>query len=559
MEEHDGNAAAARCDSPTRKHQADWKCLAILLFLAAVIHGWHIGHTEVAARDGVGFIRYAWQLETRPLGEVLRENLHPPLYPLAALAMSYPVRHLLPGNEIDLMQLSAQLASAVAGVLLVIPMYYLGKEFFDRRVGFWAALLFQCFPCGSRVLADVLTEGTFLFLTATALLLAVQAFRFHSWPRFALCGFFGGLAYLTRPEGMMVVVSAGMVVIGAQLVRPWRRPWRHALMDGGALALSAMAVSLPYMAVIGRFTNKTTGQEILQTASDRQAIESPVTAADERSRPQKKALAIDGSGSPLMASLLGIYGKESKEFTFLHRHFWCLVAIGREIAKGYYYVAWLPALLALCWFWNRSKMFPGSWVLACLAALHVVLLWRLAYVAGYVAERHSLMLILCSMAWAVAGVFTIGEHLSWLGRRLTNWKPAANAVAWSTLLLVALACYGLPKTLETLHPSRAGFHAAGLWLGERVQSGDFIMDPFSWTEYYAGQVYRQVHEPVPPLAGHTMYVVMGGTKNEHERLPLMVEARKWYKHGAVAYHWQPKNSKAEEVLVYQLQMPADTH
>ena len=62
-------------------------------------------------------------------------------------------------------------------MLLIVPMFYLGKDLFDRRVGFWSALLFQCLPVGSRALSDGLTEGLFLLLIATGLLLAVGAFR----------------------------------------------------------------------------------------------------------------------------------------------------------------------------------------------------------------------------------------------------------------------------------------------------------------------------------------------------------------------------------------------
>jgi len=131
----------------------------MLLLLSAGIRVWHIHHTEVTARDGVGFIRYAWQLQHEPWTTVLRGNPHPPLYPLAILGVSIPLRQLVNDDASRAMQLSAQVASALAGVLLVIPMYYLGKELFNRSVGFWSAAIFQCLPASSRVLSDALAEG----------------------------------------------------------------------------------------------------------------------------------------------------------------------------------------------------------------------------------------------------------------------------------------------------------------------------------------------------------------------------------------------------------------
>ena len=64
------------------------------------------------------------------------------------------------------MVLDCQLASSLAAVLLVIPMFYLGRELFDRRVGFWSAALFECLPVTARITSDALSEATFLlFIT----------------------------------------------------------------------------------------------------------------------------------------------------------------------------------------------------------------------------------------------------------------------------------------------------------------------------------------------------------------------------------------------------------
>ena len=108
------------------------------------------------------------------------------------------------------MQLSAQLASALAGTLLVIPMYYLGRELFSRSVGLWAALCYQCMPSSGRFIADGLSEATFLLFAATGLLMGLKGLRQRSSFHFALCGLFAGLAYLTRPEGRWLRGHVGL-------------------------------------------------------------------------------------------------------------------------------------------------------------------------------------------------------------------------------------------------------------------------------------------------------------------------------------------------------------
>jgi hypothetical protein len=521
---------------PGSSPRRDLAWLAVLLLVAAGIHLWLVAHTEVTARDGIGFMRYAWQLQSQPWGQVLRQNPHPPFYPLCVLAMSYPVRRLAAADELVVMQLSAQLTSVLAGTLLVIPMFYLGHTLFNASAGFWAALLFQCLPAGSRVLGDALSEGVFLLLIATGLLLALQAFRAQSCLRFAGCGLCGGLAYLTRPEGVLLVAATGVVLLGLQL-SPARR-WRWGCMASctATLVVAALAVSSPYMAVIKNFTNKTTGLEILEGA--------------RLKRP-------DSPAWPTLAAFpLAVYGADSKDLDFWKHHAWCLRSVGLEIVKGYHYVGWLPALLGLVWYRRRLWEVPGAWVLLVLMVLDLAVLWRVAFVAGYVAERHSLLTVMSSSFWAVAMITNMAEGLA-AAFRNRGWLPSnsrfwTKAPAWSVAFFLALAVSGLPKTLEPLHINRAGFHAAGVWLAQQVRPGEQILDPFCWVEYYAGQVHEQALHPTPCV--RPRYVVLGGSKNEHERLPTVPAARYFAAQGTLVYHWptKPIKSKAEEVLVYQV-------
>jgi hypothetical protein len=505
----------------------DAALLLILLSLATAVRAWLITHTEVTARDGIGFIRYAWQLERHPWPAVLKENPHPPAYPLAVLAVSTPLRHWLPADDRAAMQLSAQLANALAGVLLVVPMFYLGRGLFDRRVGFWAAALFQCLPVSGRILSDALSEGVYLLVVTTGLVFALRAFRTSSALCFGLCGVCAGLAYLTRPEGVLLLGAAGLVLAACQAKAAWRRPWGRALACGVSLAIAAVAVGAPYALVIHRFTNKETGRNLLRTAADRPG-EGPsgVTAG--------------GPGAPLLASTLGVYSHEKR------RALWGLGALGGEVLKGYHYAAVVPAVLGLYWFRNRFRQ-PGAAVLLALCGLYTVVLWRVAFVAGYVAERHSLVFVLCGLYWAVAAVFAAGD---WLAGRLGR---VAAGGAYAVVMLAALALTALPKTLEPLHTNRAGFHAAGLWLAQHAGPADVIVDPFDWAGYYAGQVLRDADgRPSQPGSQPGHYVVLGGTDNEHRRLPLIPVAETIASAGTVVYQWpeQPVRFKAEKVVVY---------
>jgi hypothetical protein len=155
----------------------DWWAIGLLLMLAGLVHGWLFTHTEVAARDCIGFIRYAWRLEHQPLADVMRTSEVHPGYPVAIHLTKRIVALFYHQSEPSLMERTAQVVSCVMGLLLVVPMFFLGRELFSARVGFWAALLFQCLPASGRVLSDGLSEATFFFFFAMSAWQGVRGLR----------------------------------------------------------------------------------------------------------------------------------------------------------------------------------------------------------------------------------------------------------------------------------------------------------------------------------------------------------------------------------------------
>src|SRR5207244_1465997 len=107
--------------SPKRGDETDppgrWRdlgLLALLLVAAIGMHAWLLCHTEVAARDSIGFIRYALTLQHEGWNAALKGNHQHPGYPLSVLAVSWPLRAFATGTEPEVMRLCAQLATAIA-------------------------------------------------------------------------------------------------------------------------------------------------------------------------------------------------------------------------------------------------------------------------------------------------------------------------------------------------------------------------------------------------------------------------------------------------------------
>lgn len=526
--------------APTGEPRSVWPwpdvtLLAIALAIGAVIHLWLIATTEVAARDSINFIRAALLYEQLPWAEAARQTDQHPIYPLSILALSQPVR-FFQGTTPDAMVLACQLASNLAAVLLVVPMFYLGRELFDRRVGFWAAVLYQCLPVSAQVTSDALSEAVFLLITTTTVLAAVWAFHRHSLLGFALAGVLGGLAYLTRPEGALSVLAIGGVLAAGQTVRGWRRPWPEALVCAGGLAVGALIVAGPYMATIGGFSVKPTAREFFWQRD-------PRSVREHGEHGPQSSLAVPRTA--LVASVPAIWwewGRGSPPW------WWGVWALAFEIVKGFQYLFGLPMLLGFWGFRERLRESPGMWVPILLGLLHAAALYRTAEAVGYLSERHIQLLILGGCFWATAWLLTIGDQLaSWAGR------------AWLTpVLLGALMLALVPAALKPLHANRAGHRAAGLWLAEHATPRDWILDPFCWSHYYAGRVFHEVRVgPLPPGCYRSCYVVLDDPPSPHERLPLMPQALAIAPYGQLVYQWQPpKGSKQRPgIKVYQVPAP----
>src|SRR5262245_33928087 len=195
-----------------------WLPVLALIALALVLRVWVIARAEVAARDSVGFVRYALRLEREPFFEVIRTAEQPPGYPLVVMLVSWPVRAWVGGVNCDTMVLSAQLANALMAALSIPFMFLLGRELCDKRIGWLAAGMFLLLPAWVKLTSDGLSEGSFLFWLSLTVWLGARALRRPTALRFLLCGLAAGFGYLTRPEGLELAAAIGAMLFARQVI-----------------------------------------------------------------------------------------------------------------------------------------------------------------------------------------------------------------------------------------------------------------------------------------------------------------------------------------------------
>jgi hypothetical protein len=546
-----------------------WR-LAVLLLMAVALRTWVIANTTVPSRDCIVFVRYALHLEEPPAAAgsffgVIKTAEHPPGYPLAILVVSKVVRPVVGETSPYSMGLSAQIASAVAGVLLTIPLYSLIRRIIDRNAAFAATGVFGVLPGFVEVTSDGISDGLFWLTAVTALWFAVRALRPTDRRAATVNGIWAGLmcglGYLVRPDAAIVALSIGLTLAGVVVVL-WARSGRDRIVIGerirprlqAGLGLIAgwLLVTIPYMVLIAGITNKPSGKGLFEKEPDPTYFNRQAMTPAVRLPIAAWYSPADGENQPLWAlkSLWAEYWKAS---------FYALPAFG------------LIGLVAL----RRRLTDPRLILLLVLAGIQAALLWFLGAHIGYVSQRHTILIVMVTCVFAAAGFSYLGSLAIWawhthalsgratslvatfssvdqgeaLVRWMRGWRPWELGTVWAAILMAV----ALPRNFHSLHEERKGHKLAGLWMKENVPAGPQIVDPFGWAEWYTGRTLREVPNPDVFKPGPHLYAVYTpNAKSPHSRLGSYEWARQLSANKNPLFQYPPNVPPDEiDVAVYK--------
>jgi Dolichyl-phosphate-mannose-protein mannosyltransferase len=492
--------------------------------MAIAMHVLVVANTTLPARDCIVFCRYALHLEDPPpaagsfLG-VIKSAEHPPGYPLAILAVSKVVRPIMGGGTtVPAMAMSAQVASAIAGILLTIPLYLLARRVLDRNSAFIATAIFCVLPGFVEVSSDGISDGLYWLTAVTALWFGVLAVQPSSCRRAAAYGFGAGLmcglGYLVRPEAAVVALSIGLTLAGVIFV-VWRHGRRTAIPNSGIrarlvagllLCVGWGLVAVPYIGLIGKITNKPAGENLFNPAPD------PTYFNRQTSRP----------GVHMLFAIW--YDPSSGE----NQRVWAIKGLASEYWKASHYAVACIGLLGL--FSLRRRLGdPRLLLLLLYAFLQSTLLWYLAAHIGYVSQRHTILIVLVTCMFVPAGFDALaqGAIAFWKSPRFNQWADTSLVRTMRNTnprVLVAIWCaiviaVALPRNFKSLQVDRKGNKLAGLWMKENVPAENQIVDPFGWSEWYTTRTLREIPNPVYKPGSPDFYVVFTpNAKSPHSRL-----------------------------------------
>lgn len=529
--------------SPPLNLNTERRWLLALLFISCLLRAWHLISTEVTARDSIHFIRMAWQLEHEPWKEVLSKATQHPGYPIAILGMGKLIRPAFPEDLPTAMQVSAQMVSAFASLLLVFPLFFLGRSLFGPPGAALGVFLVQFLPVTARLFPDGLSEALFLFFVFSGIWLFQIGLRQERLTPLALSGLLTGFAYLTRPEGGLILIAC--LLVGGYLLlikQTWliRRGRGYALVALLILAAAFMVPAVPFALTIGRLTSKPTATRILQA--------NPVEATGHLNPgPNQRGI----PAGPVWAAWYDFQREGAPGVA------WGIWATTGMVIRGLLFAFWLPALLALWKYWDRIKGDPGCLTQTAVACGIYFALVRVAANLGYVSDRHLVLIVVPALL--LAGGYLVDWHCRLWGKGnqagIMSGRLKLERTIFVVLGLIALVS-GAKLTLEPLHSNRSGFKVAGDWIRKNGRPGDEVIDPYQWAHYYAGRVFlentkvAQVRSD-PPVH----WVVLEKGKSKHVRLNLPQEDQLLAQGAKLAFETteaRGSSSVSKRLLVYRL-------
>jgi hypothetical protein len=419
----------------------------------SVLLVWLASGTEVMFADGLRYVAQAQKIERGSWSEAVAHAVDHPVYPLAVAA----VHGVWGENSPIAWQSAAQAASTIAGVLLVVPVYLFGLELFGAQTAWLACLLTFLVPLTGHVLADVLAEGTFLLFWMTGCWSALRFLRAgrQSWLIATVA--FAGLAYMTRPEGLLLPVALAASLI-LMVCRPslgfsWAT-WRRSIL---VLVAGPLLIAGPYVAIKGGIGTKPAVARLLGLSARSH------TMAVERERP------LDPNQSTLTTYVIAVR------------------AVLRAVQGAVPSPLLVLAIIGLCAGngnadRGRKRLFLSLILIGWLAALV-----RLHATGGYCTPRHAMIFSFPVIAAAAHGLhYLVGlSTIRILPRAVDN-----RAMLGGTLIgccLVAMVVFYGHALIAPINSGFRGYRQAGEWLGAHTPRDARVLDVKGWASFYGGR------------------------------------------------------------------------
>jgi hypothetical protein len=429
--------------------------VGMLMMGATVLLGWLVSRTEVFYADGMRYINQAKVIDQGGWERGLFRSVDHPVFPLAIVG----AHRMLGGHDPRDWQLAAQVAAAIAGVLAVIPIYLVAIELIGAPNAWLACLLIYLVPINSHVMADAMSESSYLLFWCFGLWATLKFVRSTRISWLSVIIVFSVLAYLTRPEGLVVPISllASLILLSFRPSLEFPK-WssRRAI---ALLVLGPLVIAGPFVILKGELTTKPSLNRILSLAprAPGMAVERERPLETEQSRLKTVVLATK-------AMVRAVAGAATLPMILL-------APVGIAINR-------------------KSAADRRSWLLInTMLGLSGLAMIRLHETCGYCTPRHAMMVGWILITAGAAGMDRLARSLGPFLMRFTADRARSGRVEFIVKTALVGSCIAVwgPSTIAPLDRAFVGYRLAGEWLGGRVGPDEGLIDLKGFSLYYASR------------------------------------------------------------------------
>ncbi|MCI0652656.1 MAG: glycosyltransferase family 39 protein [Planctomycetes bacterium] len=465
-----------------------WKSVLGVLLLALALRLVCLERTQLIGSDSARFLVAAERFERGDNAAALAD----PYHPLTAFAISRAnlLQNAVAGEPPSIREAQARRERAAHWVLISmgLALVYLIMDL-TRRVfpgvppvvaGVFAASQQHLVRSSVDIMSDTLYLALFFFALREAVIV-IQERRWHAAPT---AGLAAGLAYLTRPEALVLLPA---ILAYWVLHEAWTRAssWGR---TSARVALFLAAVALPAVPYIISISDAAGEVRLTLKKDFSQLVNGEDGGAVAASEAPAAPAAAAAPEAPLW--LRSLY----------------------EIFKVWFNTS--PEILGVCFFFGlypalrRREWEFGHTLFAMIALLVVGALVALLEVAndpGYLSRRHSYTLVLLGIPIAARGVTAMGRYLAALWERV---NPAHTVSGFAAVLTIAMGvqAIGAERTDQLAQLDAAAWLAAN---GARTEP---VYTDREKVPYYAGSPRQEL----PPSAAAALAQIQ-----QHERAWLV--------------------------------------
>ncbi|MFQ5787958.1 MAG: ArnT family glycosyltransferase [Thermodesulfobacteriota bacterium] len=458
----------------------------ILLIISLSVRIYLSFFTYVIENDSVAFMQIARYFADGDFLSGLRHDYHP-LYSFLMTVM-YKV--------IPDMEISGTIVSILFGTLTVIVFYLIGKSVFDRKISFVSSVILALHPYAVRFSADIISESTYFFFFISALGLGFFAITKKKLSLFALTGICSAFAYLTRPEGIGIVIIVASWYVFKDCLKI-KAVWKEKLISIFILVISFFIFSSPYLVYIKKETGSwslTKKKEVSDIAgigkvldtlkNGRLVKEYNNTEENSGKKVIKQATARKSNFNIHLKSILYIM---NKYLGTLHPLLFIFLIIG-----------------VINWTRIKKERFFGLFI-ASIIVFYLFILYRLniTYIPSYgdiyqyPSRRHLMPLVILAVFFVGIGVYTTGSlvHDKVQFDKLKSGLRGRLRNVWIVQLIILMIIISvlLPKTLKPQRSDKLGIKEVGQWIREHSRkSSPAILSDSARNAYYAGGKHVQM-------------------------------------------------------------------